>query len=116
MYGSQNFQVNYFFIQDGKDQPNAEYTAAVGLENDVDLIESKYNSNIYDFVQKLPGITSKNIDTFLRKTKNMDNALTKTAVSINYYYSPCILILLVNILKCERWEKVMGNGGRYFDY
>lgn len=66
----------------------------MGLENDVDVIESKYNSNVYDFVQKLPGITSKNIDIFLRKTKNMDNVLTKTVVSIiiNFY-----LILSINI-------------------
>lgn len=66
----------------GKDDPNIEYAAAVGDEQDLDIIETKYNSSVYDFVQKLPGITSKNIDIFLRKAKNMCNALKMTEVRI----------------------------------
>ncbi|KAJ8962983.1 hypothetical protein NQ317_013788 [Molorchus minor] len=65
-------------LKAGKDEPNIEYAAAVGAEQDLDIIETKYNSNAYDFVQKLPGITSKNIDSFLRKTGTMDQAVRKT--------------------------------------
>lgn len=54
-----------------------EYAAAIG-EQDLDVIENKYNSGIYDFVQKLTGITSKNIDTFLRKMVSLDKAITAT--------------------------------------
>lgn len=44
----------------------------------MDLIENKYHSGVYDLVQKLPGITSKNIDTFLRKMVSLDQALKST--------------------------------------
>lgn len=63
--------------QTGKPEPNVEFAAAIG-EQDLDLIEAKYNSGIYDFVQKLPGITSKNIDAFLRKLGSMNKALCAT--------------------------------------
>ncbi|GJQ83429.1 mei-9 [Trypoxylus dichotomus] len=62
----------------GKDQPNLEYASAIGSEEDMDILQKKYNSNIYDFIQKLPGITSKNIDAFLRNVRNLDNAITKS--------------------------------------
>ncbi|XP_018577642.1 DNA repair endonuclease XPF [Anoplophora glabripennis] len=62
----------------GKDEPNIEYAAATGGEQDFDVIESKFNSNIYDFVQKLPGITSKNMNMFLRKCEKMDNVIKKS--------------------------------------
>ncbi|KAF5287071.1 hypothetical protein FQA39_LY16056 [Lamprigera yunnana] len=58
-----------------KEQPNIEYVTKLGTEKDLDLIETKYNVNIYDFVYKLPGITAKNIDRFLKKCKNLDNVV-----------------------------------------
>mgnify|MGYP005984670711 CR=1 FL=1 len=51
---------------------------AIGDNQDLDILETKYNSSIYDFVQKLPGINSKNIDAFLRQVKSMDSAIQKT--------------------------------------
>ncbi|CAH1175922.1 unnamed protein product [Phaedon cochleariae] len=62
----------------GKEDPNVEYAAAIGGEQDMDIVQSKYNSNIYDFVQKLPGITSKNIDNLLRKGGSMDAVIEKS--------------------------------------
>ncbi|KAF2886211.1 hypothetical protein ILUMI_19961 [Ignelater luminosus] len=62
-------------LKAGKEQPNIQYAAALGNEHDIDIIETKYNSNIYDFIQKLPGINSKNIDGFLRQCKNLDNVI-----------------------------------------
>lgn len=59
-------------LKEGKNEPSAEYASAVGSEEDIDVIETKYNTNIYDFMQKLPGITSKNIDAVMRKVKNLD--------------------------------------------
>lgn len=47
------------------------------------MAETKYNSNVYDFVQKLPGIHSKNIDLFLRQIKSLDVAIKKTEVVYN---------------------------------
>lgn len=65
-------------LKQNKEQPNIEYATNIGDEQDINIIESKYNSGIYDFVRKLPGINSKNIDTFLRRVKNMKNALKLT--------------------------------------
>lgn len=44
------------------------------------MIETKYNTNIYDFMQKMPGITSKNIDVVMRKVKNLDEMITLSLV------------------------------------
>ncbi|KAJ3660762.1 hypothetical protein Zmor_005196 [Zophobas morio] len=65
-------------LKDGKEEPNVEYAMAIGDNQDLDILETKYNSSIYDFVQKLPGINSKNIDAFLRQVKSMDSAIQKT--------------------------------------
>lgn len=69
-------------MQEGKEQPNMQYAAAIGSEEDLDVIETKYNTSIYDFVQKLPGITSKNIDCLLRKMQNLDEVIKKTEVCL----------------------------------
>ncbi|XP_044750246.1 DNA repair endonuclease XPF [Coccinella septempunctata] len=65
-------------LKQNKEQPNIEYATSIGDEQDFNIIETKYNSGIYDFVRKLPGINSKNIDTFLRRVKNMEGALKLT--------------------------------------
>lgn len=70
----------------GKEQPDVQFALAIGGEQDLDKIESKYNSSVYDFVQKLPGITSKNIDAFLRQTKNMDHVIQMSEVSLHYIF------------------------------
>lgn len=72
-------------LQHNREQPNMEYATAIGSEADMDVLQRKYNTSIYDFVQKLPGITSKNIDTFLRKVKNLDKALSMTEVHRIFY-------------------------------
>ncbi|RZC36084.1 DNA repair endonuclease XPF, partial [Asbolus verrucosus] len=71
-------------LKDGKEEPNLEYAAAVGGNQDIDIVETKYNSSIYDFVQKLPGINSKNIDGFLRQVKNLDEAIKKSELFIKW--------------------------------
>lgn len=65
-------------LKAGKDEPNVAYAATAGGEQDLDVIQSKYNSNIYDFIQKLPGVSSKNIDSFLRKGVSMDEIVKKS--------------------------------------
>lgn len=67
-------------LKEGKEQPNIQYASAIGCEENLDVMETKYNTNIYDFVQKLPGITSKNIDSFMRQSVNMNEAIKKSEV------------------------------------
>lgn len=55
---------------------------AIGGDQDLDVVEAKYNSNIYDFVQKLPGITTKNIDVFLRRGINLQNVINQSEVEL----------------------------------
>ncbi|XP_050309365.1 DNA repair endonuclease XPF [Anthonomus grandis grandis] len=62
-------------LKQGKEEPSIENAMAIGGDEDLDSIETKYNSTIYDFVQKLPGISSKNLDVFLRKGVNMLNII-----------------------------------------
>lgn len=71
----------YFFFKEGKEQPSAEYAAAVGSDSDADAILNKYNIAIYDFVQKLPGVSTKNIDHFLRNGTSLDAIIKMSEVS-----------------------------------
>lgn len=55
-------------------EPNAEQAAALGSDESsqqIDRIVDKLNSNIYDFLLKLPGITSRNIARIMTKVKKM---------------------------------------------
>ncbi|CAG9768302.1 unnamed protein product [Ceutorhynchus assimilis] len=65
-------------LKQGKEEPNIEYALAIGGDQDMDAIETKFNSNIYDFIQRLPGITTKNMDRFLKTGVNMQTVLSKS--------------------------------------
>ncbi|XP_050576570.1 DNA repair endonuclease XPF isoform X1 [Bombus affinis] len=66
-------------LKQGKDQPNAEKAAQVGIEENKEILAEKYNPRIQDFVSKLPGVTSKNLHLILGKGQSLDhlNKLTK---------------------------------------
>ncbi|KAK4880325.1 hypothetical protein RN001_008471 [Aquatica leii] len=66
-----------------KPQPNIQSVAALGNDQDLDLIETKYNVGIYDFVYKLPGIGAKNIDRFLKKCGSLDNVIKMSEEELN---------------------------------
>lgn len=68
-----------------KEEPNPEMAIQLGSEDpsqDFDLISEKYNTNIHDFLLKLPGITSKNIDAVMRKGKSFKDLLKLTEVEL----------------------------------
>ncbi|KAK9499241.1 hypothetical protein O3M35_002314 [Rhynocoris fuscipes] len=65
-------------LKDGKEEPSATVAAAIGNE-DAHLEDErldKYNIEIQDFVTKLPGINSKNINQLLNKGKSLSHILT----------------------------------------
>ncbi|XP_071859603.1 DNA repair endonuclease XPF-like isoform X2 [Bombus fervidus] len=66
-------------LKQGKDQPNVEKVAQVGIEENKEILAEKYNPRIQDFVSKLPGVTSKNLHLILGKGQSLDhlNKLTK---------------------------------------
>lgn len=57
-------------VQLGSDDPTQEF----------DAIVEKYNTNIHDFLLKLPGISSKNINAVMKKGENMKNLLKLSQV------------------------------------
>uniref|UniRef100_A0A224XJV8 DNA repair endonuclease XPF n=1 Tax=Panstrongylus lignarius TaxID=156445 RepID=A0A224XJV8_9HEMI len=72
-------------LKEGKDEPSAIAAAAVGNE-DAHLEDErleKYNIEIQDFVAKLPGVNSKNVNHLLNKGKSLPHLLTLTKEEIS---------------------------------
>ncbi|KAK2583994.1 hypothetical protein KPH14_006454 [Odynerus spinipes] len=68
-------------LKSGRDQPNAEKAAQIGLDEnaeDKQVMSQKYNSNIQDFIFKLPGVHSKNVCTILNQGKSLDHLVKLT--------------------------------------
>lgn len=61
-------------IKQGKPEPDPVKASALGSDEnakDLDVIVDRMNTNIYDFLLKLPGINTKNITQVMSKVKNM---------------------------------------------
>ncbi|CAO1415638.1 unnamed protein product [Diamesa tonsa] len=61
-----------------KPEPDSTVAIQLGSEDptmEFDAITDKYNANIHDFLLKLPGINSKNINTIMRKGKSLKELL-----------------------------------------
>lgn len=61
-------------LKQGKPEPDATQAAALGSDEstkEMDRIVDRLNPNIYDFLLKLPGITTRNIVRIMTKVKNM---------------------------------------------
>ncbi|XP_014261430.1 DNA repair endonuclease XPF [Cimex lectularius] len=65
-------------LKEGKEEPCSTTAASIGVE-DAPLEDErldKYNIGIQDFVAKLPGVNSKNINQLLNKGKSLSHLLT----------------------------------------
>uniref|UniRef100_T1HKQ6 DNA repair endonuclease XPF n=1 Tax=Rhodnius prolixus TaxID=13249 RepID=T1HKQ6_RHOPR len=72
-------------LKEGKGEPSASAAAAVGNE-DAHLEDErleKYNIEIQDFVSKLPGVNSKNVNYLLNKGKSLPHLLTLSKEEIS---------------------------------
>lgn len=61
-------------LKQGKSEPDPAYAASLGSNestSELDHIVDKMNTNIYDFLLKLPGITTRNIPRVMTRVKNM---------------------------------------------
>uniref|UniRef100_A0A161MNL0 DNA repair endonuclease XPF n=1 Tax=Triatoma infestans TaxID=30076 RepID=A0A161MNL0_TRIIF len=75
-------------LKEGKDEPSAAAAAAVGNE-DAHLEDErleKYNIEIQDFVAKLPGVNSKNVNHLLNKGKSLPHLLTLSRKKYQKYW------------------------------
>lgn len=61
-------------LKQGKPEPDPVKASALGSDEnatDLDNIVDRMNTNIYDFLLKLPGINTKNIANVMSKVKNL---------------------------------------------
>lgn len=71
-------------LKQGRPEPDPAQAAALGSDestNELDNIVQKMNTGIYDFLLKLPGITTRNIGKIMSKVKNFKELITLTEVS-----------------------------------
>nr|XP_003705895.2 PREDICTED: DNA repair endonuclease XPF [Megachile rotundata] len=60
-------------LKQGREQPDAAKAAEIGMEENKQIAVEKFNPRIQDFVAKLPGITTKNLQTVLSKGQSLDH-------------------------------------------
>lgn len=68
-------------LKQGRDQPDSNVAAKIGADKDTEnkqLMVEKYNSNIQDFMAKLPGVHSKNLRVLLNKGQSLSHLIKLT--------------------------------------
>lgn len=71
-------------LKQGKPEPDPTQAAGVGSDEttkELDNIVDKLNTNIYDFLLKLPGITTRNIAKVMTTVKNLRELIKLDVVS-----------------------------------
>lgn len=72
-----------FVFKHGRGQPDGTVCAQIGATEDPtanQITSEKYNTNIQDFIIKLPGVNSKNLRVILNKGVSLDNLIKMTQV------------------------------------
>lgn len=70
-------------LKHGKPEPDPVQAAALGSDEstkELDSIADRMNTNIYDFLLKLPGITTRNITKVMKKVKNLKELIKMNMV------------------------------------
>lgn len=71
-------------LKQNREEPDAKVAAAHGTDSTtkelMDNIVDKINPNVYDFLLRLPGVTSRNIGLLLKKVNNLKDLLRLTEV------------------------------------
>lgn len=69
-------------LKQNRDEPNATEAAQHGSSDakELDSIVDKINTNVQDFLLKLPGINSRNITNVMKKVKDLKELLTLNEV------------------------------------
>ena len=62
-------------LKQGREEPDAAKAAAMTSDVIDDFNVEKYNPGVYDFVMKLPGVTSKNVFGILNRAENLADLL-----------------------------------------
>jgi hypothetical protein len=77
----------YVFPKQGRKNPNVEEAIALSGDNTADDMNyERYNIVVHDFVQKLPGVTTKNITRILNRGISLEYLTSLTQVSTSLHY------------------------------
>lgn len=77
-------------LQQGRKNPNVEEALALSSDNTAeDMYYERYNTQVHDFVQKLPGVSSKNIARIMDRGISLDHLITLDQVSLFDKVLPC---------------------------
>ncbi|CAG9578817.1 unnamed protein product [Danaus chrysippus] len=69
----------FYELKEGRKNPNVDEVVALSGENTADDMNyERYNIVVHDFVQKLPGVTSKNISRIMNRGISLDHLITLT--------------------------------------
>ncbi|XP_071449641.1 DNA repair endonuclease XPF [Hetaerina americana] len=109
-------------LKQGRDEPDAEVAATVGLDDGASKMTSssasvKFNSGIEDFVGKLPGISTKNIHYVLSKGKSLDHLLSLSQSELgdmlgNIKNGEALWRALHNLLQPEKSVSTISRKGK----
>ncbi|XP_045534517.1 DNA repair endonuclease XPF [Papilio machaon] len=73
----------FYELKQGRKNPNIDEAMALSSENTADdMWYERYNILVHDFVQKLPGVTSKNITRIMNRGQSLDHLITLTKEQI----------------------------------
>lgn len=76
-------------LKQGKPEPDPVQAAALGSDEctrELENIADRMNTSIYDFLLKLPGITTRNIAKIMAKVKNLKELIKMDMVNGVKYY------------------------------
>ncbi|XP_023935382.2 DNA repair endonuclease XPF isoform X2 [Bicyclus anynana] len=68
----------FYELKQGKNNPNVEEALALSGDTTAEDHFERYNILVHDFVQKLPGVTSKNITRLMNRGISLDHLITLT--------------------------------------
>lgn len=87
-------------LKQGRPEPDAAQAAALGSDEttkELDSIVDKLNTGIYDFLLKLPGITTRNIGKLMTKVANLKELIKMSEVeTILFTFRYCCMFLQLN--------------------
>ncbi|CAG4971833.1 unnamed protein product [Parnassius apollo] len=69
----------FYELKQGRKNPNVDEAISLSGENTADdMSYERYNILVHDFVQKLPGVTSKNISRIMNRGQSLDHLISLT--------------------------------------
>ncbi|KAB7496370.1 DNA repair endonuclease XPF [Armadillidium nasatum] len=73
----------FYMLKKGKPEPSVAEAQAVNKDTNPDFASENFNPLVKDFIAKLPGVTTKNINSILRNVKDIPHLLTFSFEEIN---------------------------------